>query len=245
MSIQFSEATNNTGIAQQARFLARVDANQWPIAKIVNSVNNYLDEVTGYAIGADRRFNWDDTNHSKLPIGTVDLTANQQDYAYLTDEQGNQILSLTRVDLLETSGGAYRRMNLLAEDDIEGAVDQYKNVAGVPDEYIKIADNIIRLKSKPRTTLAAGLQFYFQRTGSYFTASDTTKSPGVAPLLHRGFVIAAAYDIAITLGTKNINFLSKEMDKERNKMIAYFGGVRNRDQRGTMTVRQGGADSAQ
>jgi hypothetical protein len=56
MSIAFSETTNNTGIVQQVRKFMRVDSTQWPTANIVNSVNNYLDTVTGYAIGADSLF---------------------------------------------------------------------------------------------------------------------------------------------------------------------------------------------
>ena len=72
-----SDTSGNTGILQQVRSLMRVDASQWPTYKVVNSVNNYLDTVAGFAIGADRRFQWDDTNHTKLPIGTTNLVANQ------------------------------------------------------------------------------------------------------------------------------------------------------------------------
>jgi len=236
MSIQFSDVAGNTGILQQARSFARVDANQWPTVKVLNSVNNYLDEVTGYAVGADKRFNWDDTNHAKLPIGTTNLVAGQQDYSYLTDEQGNAILSLTRVDLLQTTGGIYIPLALKIESEITQAVDEYQKTAGIPLEYIKIADNIIRLKSQPSANITAGLKFYFERTASYFVIGDTTKAPGVSPLLHRGFIIAAAYDAAITLGLKNTNLVSKEMDKERQKMIQYFGGNRNRDQKGRIGI---------
>ena len=89
MSIVFSDTTTNLGIVQQVRSFMRVDSTQYPTYKIVNSLNNYLDTVTGYAIGADRRFQWDDTNHTKLPEGTAPLTINVSDYSFLTDEQGN------------------------------------------------------------------------------------------------------------------------------------------------------------
>ncbi len=89
----FNDTVNNLGIAQQTRSLMRVDATQWPTYKIVNSCNNWLDSVTGYAIGADRRFYWDDSNHTKLPIGTTDLVANQSDYSFLSDEQGNKMFA--------------------------------------------------------------------------------------------------------------------------------------------------------
>lgn len=208
--------------------MARVDANQWPTYKVVNSCNNWLDRITGYAIGADRRFQWDDTNHSKLPIGTTNLVANQSDYSFLTDEQGNRILNLTRIEV-QDSNGTWR---VLAPRDITSdmeAQDELLRTASLPTEYDKIADNIIRLVPKPSASVTSGLKFYFQRTASYFVAADTTKEPGVSPLLHRGFVIASAYDIALTLGLSNLQALSVELQKEEQKMKDAFA-TRNTDE---------------
>lgn len=234
MSIAFSDTTNNLGILQQVRAFARVDALQWPTYNVVNSVNNWHDMVTGYAIGADRRFQWDDSNHTKLPIGTTNLVLNQSDYSFLTDEQGNSILNLTRIDILDASG-VYRKLIELDQSEMYDAIDQYFVQNGLPTHYDKIADNIIRLFPKPEASVTAGLKFYFQRTGSYFTASDTTKAPGVAPLLHRGYVIAGAYDCALTLGLQNLQPLSVELQKEEAKMKQYFA-IRNTDITPVMTA---------
>lgn len=234
MAIVFSDTSGNTGIVQQVRKLMRVDSTQWPTVNISNSCNNWLDTVAGYAIGNDRNFQWDDTNHTALPIGTTNLVDNQSDYSFLTDEQGNNIVTLTRVDLLETASGDYRQLKLLDMSEIPMALDEYESVAGVPTYYDKIADNIIRLYPKPSASITAGLKFYFQRTPSYFTAADTTKSPGVSPLLHRGFVIASAYDGALTLGLANMNALAQEMLREQKKMEDYFSD-RNNDITGGMT----------
>ena len=84
--MQFSNTSDNSGIAQQARTIARVDSTQWSNEKIANSVNNYLDMVNGYLIATDTKFNFDDSNHTKLPIGTTNLVANQSDYSFLKDE---------------------------------------------------------------------------------------------------------------------------------------------------------------
>jgi hypothetical protein len=232
--MQFSDSTNNSGIVQQVRNMMRVDSTQWSDAKIVNSVNNWLDTVTGYAINADRRFQWDDTNHTKLPIGTTNLVANQSDYSFLTDEQGNSILNLTRIDILD-SNGQYHQLTPIDMVNIDGAVDAELVTAGLPTQYDKVADNIIRLFPKPSASVTNGLKFYFQRSPSYFTALDTTKAPGVAPLLHRGFVIAAAYDGALTLGLANLNALGLEMQKEEAKMERYFS-IRNTDQATKLSV---------
>jgi hypothetical protein len=234
-----NDTVNNLGIAQQARSMARVDATQWPFYKIVNSANNWLDGVAGYAIGADRRFQWDDTNHTKLPIGTTNLVANQSDYSFLTDEQGNSILNLTGIEILDPSGN-YRKLVPRNFGDVDIAEDELLRTAGLPTAYDKIADNIVRLTPKPLTSVTSGIKFYFQRTPSYFATTDTTKQPGVAPLLHRGCVVACAYDIALTLGLQNLNALSVELQKEDAKMKQYFA-IRNTD--GEMVLMPPGVDS--
>jgi hypothetical protein len=223
----FSDTVNSTGILQQTRSLMRVDANQWPTVKVVNSCNNWLDVVTGFAIGADRSFQWDDTNHSKLPIGTTNLVANQAEYSFLTDEQGNPILNLIRIDITD-AGGNYHTLTPIDESEIPLALDEFQT-SGTPLYYDKIADNIIKLYPKPSFNVTNGLKFYFQRAGSYFAATDTTKQPGVAPLLHRGFVIASAYDGALTLGLANLNALMVERQREEEKMKQYFL-IRNTDE---------------
>ena len=119
--MQFSDTVNNTGIVQQTRQLMRVDSSQWATSKIVNSVNNYLDTVAGYAIGADRRFQWDDTNHTKLPIGTTNLVASQSDYSFLTDEQGNRILTLTRIDVQDKNGD-WVQLKPIDQFEVDGAL---------------------------------------------------------------------------------------------------------------------------
>lgn len=230
--MQFSDTTNNTGIVEQSRSIMRVDATQWPTYKIVNSVNNYLDTIAGYAIGADRRFQWDDTNHTKLPIGTTNLVATQSDYSFLTDEQNNPIINLTRIDILDADGN-YRKLIPLDEAEVDIALDELFETNEKPVYYDKIADNIIRLYPTPATSVTNGLKFYFQRTASYFVATDTTKSPGVSPLLHRGFVIASAYDGALTLGLENLQPLSVELQKEEEKMKQYFA-IRNTDETAVM-----------
>ena len=219
--MNFSDQVNNTGIVQQVRSLMRVDANQWPTVRVVNSCNNWLDTITGFAIRADRRFQWDDTNHEKLPIGTTNLVANQSDYSFLTDEAGNAILNLLRIDVLDSNGG-YRQLQPIDERDVSGALDAFQSTAGAPLYYDKIADNIVRLYPKQASNVTNGIKFYFQRTASYFAATDTTKEPGVAPILHRGFVIAGAYDGALTLGLQNLQALSVERQMEEEKMKQYF-----------------------
>lgn len=233
MSIQFSDTSTNTGIVQQVRKIVRVDSTQWPNANISNSCNNWLDTVTGYAIGADKRFQWDDTNHTKLPEGTTNLVSGQSDYSFLTDEQGNTIITLTGVSILNNS--KYEPLQLVDRNDTDYDPSTFGVDTGTPTQYDKIADNIIRLDYKPSSTVSAGLKFYFQRTPSYFVSTDTTKTPGCSPLLHRGFVIASAYDCALSLGLGNLQGLAVERQAEEQKMIEYFNRRNNDDPKPVMT----------
>lgn len=224
----FSDTINDTGIVQRARKMARLDATQFPTANIVNSCNDRLDKIFNYGRGADRRFQLDDTNHTKLPEGTSDLTINVSDYSFLNDEQGNRITNLTRIDILD-SNGVYRQLKPIDQKQIQGALGEFLKTASLPEYYDKIADNIIRLYPKPIATVTNGLKYYFQRSPSYFAATDTTKEPGVANELHRGFVIQSAYDIAFTLGLENLVTLRDELAREDMVMEEYFKG-RNTDE---------------
>ena len=232
----FSDTVGNTGIVQQARSMMRVDATQWPNYQIANSCNNYKNTLTGYAIGADRLFQWDDTNHSKLPIGTTDITATQSDYSFLTDEQGNAILNLTAISLVEIATNVETRLRPVDINDPEYNFASFGIDNGTPTTYDKIADNIVRLNLKPEASDASKykLKFYFQRAGTYFTATDTTTETGFSPLLDRGFVIAAAYDGAMTLGLDSLSALSNESLKEEMKMKQIFDN-RNTDSVSVMT----------
>lgn len=231
--MQFSASATNQGIVEQTRALMRVDSTQWPVAKIVASANNWLDFITGYAIGADKRFQWDDTNHTALPEGTAQLTINVSDYSFLTDEQGNSIVTLLGVSLLNSNTGKYEELHQVDRAEVDTAY--FGKTSGTPTCYDKIADNIIRLDYLPAATVSAGLKFYFQRTGSYFVAADTTKAPGVSPLLHRGFVIASAYDGALTLGLPNLAALANERKMEEEKVKTYFAD-RNQDRKRGMSM---------
>lgn len=227
----FSDTSANTGIVQQVRDLMRVDSTQWPTSRIVNSCNNYLDTITGYAIGADRRFQFDSTNHSKLPIGTTALVSGQETYSFLTDEQGNKILNLVSISLVEISTNKETPLKVI---DIAESSYNYASFgvdSGLPTRYDKIADNIVKLDFKPTDSDASlyKLKFYFQRTPYYYVAADTTRESGMPPLLDRGFVINAAFDGALSLGLENLQPLSVERQLEEKKMTEYFAN-RNTDE---------------
>lgn len=213
----FSDTSTQLGILQRARKLARVDSTQWATADVVGSCNDYLDKIFNYGFSLHKKFNLDDSNHTKLPIGTTNLVQDQSYYSFLTDEQGNRIVNITRVEIGDVN------LTQIDERDINDVtLTNYLSVAGKPVEYDKVADNIIRIYPKSDVNTTAGITYYFQRAPSYFTASDTTKEPGIPASLHRGFVVKSAYDIALALGLPNVNILAQEAEREWQEVVKEF-----------------------
>ncbi len=229
--MQFSDVTNQSGICERVRIKMRVDSNQWSNQKIANSANDYLTKIFIAGIQKDKRFQIDDTNQTKLPIGVTNIVSGQSDYSFLTDEQNNKIVTITRIDIKD-SGGSWTRLTELDENEEPKALDTVV-VAGWPTGYYKLADNVIRLNRLPQSNITGGIKFYFQRTPSYFVSTDTTKEPGVNPLLHPGFVSFCAYDGAETLGLLHLQPLSVTCQRDTADMVTYFS-ERNQDIRKNM-----------
>lgn len=239
MSIQFSDTVNNNGIVQQTRKLIRKDSTQWPTINIVNSSNNWHSMVVGYAIGADKNIDFDDTNHEELPEGTTPLVSGQSDYSFLADEQGNAIVTLTGVSLIDADG-IETPLKMVDRGNADYDSSGFGKNSGTPSQYDKISDNMIRLDTKPtaQDVTDYDLKYYFQRMGVPFTAASTTATPGVSPILHRGYVIASAYDAALTLGLDNLQALAIERQAEEKKMIEYFSRRNNDNPKPKITMKK-------
>jgi len=196
----------------------------------MNSCNNWLDKIFTYGKDKDTNFQIDDTNHTHLPEGTETIVAGQTMYSFLTDQDGNRITNLTSVTLLEIATNKETALTPVNKGDSTYDFSSFGVMSGTPTSYDKIADNIIKLNFSPSAGDASKylLKYYFQRSPSYFVASDTTKEPGVANDLHRGFVVASAYDGALTLGLANLGALAAELQKEEIKLERYIS-TRNTD----------------
>jgi hypothetical protein len=183
--MQVSNSTTNLGIVERTRTKCRVDSSQWGTERIVGSINDCMDWLTGVFISKDRRFQFDDTNHSKMPLGTTDLVANQKEYSFTTDEQGNKILTLTRIDWKDANGNWTQLKEIDQAQISPEALDEFEETSGNPMYYDKTNDNVIKLYPAADTSVTAGLKFYFQRSPNYVTATDTTKEIGRASCRER------------------------------------------------------------
>src|SRR3990167_9894101 len=54
----------------------------YPVAKKVLHANVSLEELVALIIESDGEWQFDDSNHTNLPVGTIDLTGSQSDYSF-------------------------------------------------------------------------------------------------------------------------------------------------------------------
>lgn len=232
----FSNSTSKTGIVEDIDFLLNTDSVSFLIAQKTRLINSRLDDVVSLILGSDGRWEWDDTNNTDLPIGTITLVNEQQDYSL----SGGTLLNVTRVEVKDINGDYYLLTPLSQRDITSQALSEFQKTAGRPIFYDKLGDSIF-LYPKPSTTYvtaAAGLKVYYQRIPSYFLVTDTTKTPGFSPLFHRILSIGAALDYCYANELINkINILTPLFQKMEQGLVSFYAG-RSRDESVSMSLRK-------
>lgn len=217
MSLQFNDTTNKNGIIQQIE--RACDFNDGDIsgdadllAMFTGDVNLAVDEVTAMILTADRSRQIDDYNHTKYPILTIDLVADQQNYSFYKDEQSNLIVHIHKV-MCADSNGVLRTLIGKNQQDLGTDTDGFNdglNTKGTPLYYDKTADGIF-LNPIPNYAVTDGLKVFIDREASHFTASDTTKVAGFLSLFHEYLVLKPAYRYARDKSLPNENSLKRDM----------------------------------
>lgn len=205
--MQFNSEANNLDLYSDARYwcgISASDTTTYPLADFTRNANFGLDRAVALIQRADNVWEWDDTNQTDLPIATTTLVADQQDYGLAVTH-----LKLLRVRVKDAAGN-YRVLPQINRRDLHDS--QLTAPSGMPRGY-DVLGNSIFLYPKPAAsavTTSQGLELQFQRGASYFTTSDTTKTPGFATQFHRLVSLYAALDYC------NI----KDLDKRAKKIEA-------------------------
>lgn len=242
MSLSFSDTTNKDGILQRIEQElgfsdAYISGDSTRLKFWTGSINLALDKAFHIIFGADGRWQFDDSNHTKNPFIFTELTINQRVYNFTSDEQSNLILDIHSVYARTSTSNPYY---LLTPRDLqsEGDTDFTDGItrSAYPTSYDKTG-NGIKLDFTPPATVSNGLQIFINREGSYFLTSDTTKVPGFAGLYHEYLVLEPCYRYArANTLTKQETFKRDTLELE-NAMIKYYSR-RARDQRNVMTSKR-------
>lgn len=251
--MDFNDTTLKQGLVQDCDWWVNSDVTSYPLADKVRSANMGINEVVGLILGADGRWQFDDTNYTDLPIGTTNLVLNQQDYGIdvsmvditrveCKDVNGNwqYLVPFDQKDLTPPLGTPTPIGTLTANATLGGnnySLTEFMNTAGTPIYYDKIANSIF-LYPKPSYNSTGGLKVYFQRKASYFVVADTTKRPGFANHLHRyiSFYMAKDYAVAKMLTGNKIQSLMNEMATMKQAIVDFYS-ARKKDEAVRMIAR--------
>jgi len=232
MCMVFSDTITEQGIVQDIDFLVNTDATKFPISDKTRIINRWDEKAVGKMLEADGRWQFGDSNYTDLPIGTTDLTL-EQNYSF-----SKEFLRVTRVEIKDRSG-KWKWLQPMDQNDVRRrSITEMGEQEGEPLYYDKLADSIF-LYPKPNYTQVAGLKVYYQRTSSPFVATDTTKEPGYASIFHRYPVIGTALDYAIanSLSTVKIQAFRDELLRMEID-IKEFYSKRSKDENVSLQARK-------
>ena len=226
-----------TDIIIEARGLVDADSTSYPCAAITDllfiRINNAYEEIIGDLIAIDKRWKFDDSNYTDLPLGTSDLVDGQADYAFNVS-----LLGIERIEVKDNNGN-WTKLKSIDEKDIPEALDEFESVNGLPNSY-SVRGNSIFLYPTPATasiTATAGLKTYFRRTASVFTSAEVTtgtKVPGFASPWHILIAYKSALPYARTYKQDRVPSIEREIQRLHAGLIAHYNN-QNKDKVSRMT----------
>lgn len=222
--------TTILGLIQRNTNTQNTTTSSYPIADKTTDVNNALNQY--FILANSVVGNWrpaDDTNQTDYPIIYTDLVTNQQDYSFSTDANGNQVLDIYKVRVLNPNGIDWTTLEQINQDTITD--DQLSTVnSGIPQQYF-LTTNGIFLVQKPNAATAANadsLEVWINRTPSYFTVADTTKKAGLPWVFSEYLALRPSYQYCLQKGLAQANNLKADLDRMESAIKKYYRD-RNKD----------------
>ena len=224
-----------TDLNLEARALVDADTTSYPAATLLRRINDAYEETVGIIIGCDGKWQFDDSNFTNFPIATTTLVNSQNDYSFDVSQ-----LEVERAEVLDNSG-LWHELKPIDKSQINGAVDEFFKVDGLPEFYDKQGASLLLYPAPDNgtsVTLAAGLKVYFQRTASIFTAAEVTtgtKLPGFASPHHYILSYKAALPYAVSYKKDRVPYLMAEIKRREEELIKHYSR-REKDRRKVMRM---------
>jgi len=225
--MQFNDLTTKLGLCQEVDDICGSNLISYPIESKTRRANMALSDFVGVALGADTRWQFDDTNLTDLPIGLTDINSGQNDYSLDTT-----VLKILKVEHLNTEG-IFEELTPIDINDTPIPLDELF-ADGIPKYYDKFANSVV-LYPKPNFDRDSSLRVWFQRDASYFVSTDTTKQPGIPSIFHKYIALKVAEPYARDKRLENYVSIRNEITKIETEDIPEYYAKRNKDERPVMT----------
>lgn len=230
--MKFSSSADNLGIVERIDDLCDSDSTSYPTSRKTAVVNGALESLIGEIIKQDGTFQFDDSNFTTLPTGKADLVAGQKDYSFNV-----AMLNILRAKVKDING-IWRLLRPFDPSEIDIPTEEFMKTDGLPQFYDKNGSSILLYPgpSAAYTTLTEGLEVDFQRTGSLFVATDTTKEPGFASPYHEYLVYEGAIPHCMKYHKDRVVPYQNKANAIKAACIAFYG-KRQKDVPDRMTMK--------
>jgi hypothetical protein len=223
--IQFNDVTNKNGLVQLAernlKMEGKISGSTDLLKNFAADINIGKQELLRTIFRSSGKWQFDDSNHEDYPIITTNLVANQRDYSFISDEEGNIILDIYKVMVKDIDSGFYYEIKPVDQQSDEEMQSFYsgEDKVGKPSRYDKTANGIF-LDCIPEDNQVGGLKIFINRDGTYYIYTDTTKTTGVDGLCDEFLALQYSYRYAMrnTLDNReefkrDLETLKKEIGK--------------------------------
>lgn len=206
--MQVSDTTNLTGLFEDIDFLCETDSTSYPIKDKARNINRWIWKAVVRRIKANKRWKFDDANHTTHPIVTTTLVDGQQDYSLPTD-----LLKLSRVEIKDNNGDYYILKNI-DETEITTGLTEFYETNGRPAYYDIVGDSVFLYPAPSATdvTTAQGLKVVYTRDFDAILSTDTTQEPCIAEPFHRIGSLGASYDYMLKRDVKRAQAYRAEVE---------------------------------
>lgn len=242
--MQFSDTTNKNGIIQRIEDTlgypdGTITGDSTLFAYVTADVNEGY-EIVAYNIRSSMDdWDWDDTNHTDLPVAKAALTTDR----YIKLETDNPLYRIKRVDVTFDDTNWYEAQPLqqgavshgMGNDDKED--DNYVTTS---PRYDLIADAIGIWPKATSAQVAAGakVRIVYVRAFDLFTTADTTQEPGFDRAWHHLLVTYPAMKRAVMRNHENAPNLKVLWDEGIAQLRDDFSS-KNQDAQMVLTPRYG------
>jgi len=223
----FNDTTTKLGLCQEVDDICSSTTTSYPLTAKARRANSALSDFVSIALNSDDRWQFDDTNHTDLPVGTTNLVNSQTDYTF-----DIEMLKILKVECKDADG-VFKELLPIDRNDVTVPLDVTFETDGTPLYYDKVGASIL-LYPAPDYNSTNGLRISYQRDASYFASTDTGKVPGVPTLFHKYIALKMAEPYARDKRLENYVSIRNEIAKYEEEIIPEFYAKRNKDERPTM-----------
>ena len=229
-------------IEAEARELCDADTTSFPASTMLRRINNAYEQVVGWLINADGKWQFDDTNYGDFPIGTFLLVNSQGVYSF-----NDKFLQIMDVQILDVNG-RYRIIKPIDQTDFRRGylsrvpLRESCKIDGRPRFYDKLTSDTLELFPAPdngiTVTLAAGLRIYFKRTADICTSAQVTtgtKIPGFDSTFHVILSYMAAVPYCMSYKKDRVALYQSEVIRLKGEILQQYT-KKAKDERKSMTT---------